>query len=706
MNYLRGALVPGLSIACATVAAAFEPNETDLEHELEHVVVTAPLHKTEAETAMPVVTLAGDELRDVVSSSLGETLSFEPGISSTSFGPGVGRPVVRGQAGPRVLVLQNGMASQDVSTLSPDHANAVEPFLAERIEVIKGPASLLYGNGAIGGVVNVIDGRIPDSVPESVEGGAAWRYNTVDDGNVSIFKLDAGAGSIAFHLDGLYGENNDVSIPGEAIKIDGELPEDNTDGYIGNSNGDNSSITAGASWVQDWGYVGVSASELKNDYGIPPGAHAGHEHGEEHDEEHGEQPDIRIDMEQQRFDLKSEIYHPLPWLEVSRLQLANTRYTHSELEGREVGTTYDNDAWSLRWEAVHHALAGWHGAFGLDVSNRDFAAAGEEVFVPESVTRNIGAFLLEDRHFDNWTLELGLRGEYQEVDPDAESLEQRSFTTWSVSAGAIWSINEYNNLTLALSSSQRAPYAEELYANVVNLGSDELVEHAATAAVEIGDPELDNETSSNLELGWTHFGERYSANVNLFYNNFSDYIYLQNTGLIYNPDECQGTAVCGPDVADEGPPVLQYTQQAALFRGIEAELSVPLWPDSGNQFSLEFFGDYTRATLEDSNEDVPRMPPARLGARFAFGVRNWSGYLRVMHGFEQDKPGANETPTDGYTRVDAGVFYNLSLARSDWQLFVKGNNLGNEEIRNSTSYLRNFAPEPGRGVELGVSLNF
>jgi iron complex outermembrane receptor protein len=701
MNYLHGALGLGLLTVHATGASALESAET----ELEHVVVTAPLHKTEAETAMPVMSLGGEDLRDVVSSSLGETLLFEPGISNTSYGPGVGKPVIRGQTGPRVLVLQNGLAVQDVSTLSPDHANATEPFLAERIEVIKGPASLLYGNGAIGGVVNVIDGRIPDAVPDSTQGGIAWRYNSVDDGNVSIFKLDTGAGAMALHLDGLYSENNDVSIPGEAIDIPGVDPAENTDGYIGNSNGHGSSITAGASWIQTWGYVGASYSQLKDNYGIPPGTHAGHEHAEEM-EEAGAEPEIRIDMEQERFDLKSEIYHPLSWLEVSRIQLANTRYHHRELEGQEIGTTFENDAWSLRWEMVHHAFAGWHGAFGLDAATRDFSAFGEEVFVPESNTRNIGFFLLEDRHFNNWTIELGLRGEYQKIDPEDTRLEQKSYTTWSASAATIWSINDDNNLTLALSIAQRAPFAEELYSNVVNIGSDTLVEHAATGAVEIGDPELDSETSHNFELGWTHFGDRYSSSLNVFYNNFSDYIYLANTGLIYNPDECSVTAVCGPEQADEGPPVLVYTQQAALFRGIEAEISVPLWPDSGNEFSLDFYGDYTRATLEDSGEGVPRMPPARIGARFNFDVRNWSGFVRLNHGFEQDNPGANETTTAGFTRIDAGVFYDFDRGRTQWQLFAKANNLGNAEIRNSASYLRNYAPEPGRGFELGLNLNF
>ena len=707
MKYLHGAVALGLSSAPAIGVVALESSDSTVEH----VLVTAPLHKTEAETAMPVLSLAGDELRNVVSSSIGETLSFEPGISSASFGPGVGRPVIRGQTGPRVLVLQNGLSTQDVSSLSPDHASATEPFLAERIEVIKGPASLLYGNGAIGGVVNVIDGRIPDTVPEAVEGGFAWRHTTVDDGNVTMFKLDTGASSLAFHLSGLYGDHDDVSIPSQAIDTRYESPEVNTDGFIGNSNGYNSTLTAGVSWVQEWGYIGVSANQLKDNYGIPPGAHEGHDHGdheesEEHDEAEADEPDIRIDMKQQRFDLKSEIYHPLPWLEVSRLQLANSRYEHTELEGSEVGTTYENDAWSLRWEMVHHTLAGWHGAFGLDASTRDFSASGEEAFVPQSTTRNIGLFLLEDLHLDNWTIEFGLRGEYQTVDADAAGLEKESYSTGSGSVATIWAVTDQDNLTLALSASQRAPFAEELYSNVVNLGSENLVEHAATGAVEIGDPDLDRETATNIELGWTHFGERYSAAVNFFYNDFSDYIYLRNTGLVYNPGECAGAVVCGPDVADEGPPVLVYTQQDALFRGVEAELNVPLWSGSQSAFSIDLYGDYIRATLEESDEDVPRMPPAQIGARFNFDVRSWSGFVRVHHGFEQDKPGVNETPTAAYTRVDAGIFYAIERPGNSWQLFLKGNNLGDAEIRNSTSYLRNFAPEPGRGVELGFSLAF
>jgi iron complex outermembrane receptor protein len=679
--------------------------QTNVDQSLEHVLVTAPLHKTDAETALPVTVLDGDQLRNVVSSSLGETLMFEPGISNTSYGPGVGKPVIRGQTGPRVLILQNGLAAQDASTLSPDHANAVEPFLAERIEVIKGPASLLYGNGAIGGVVNVIDRRIPSTVPETVEGSIGIRYDSVDDRKQSMFKLDAGEGAFAVHVDGLYSDNNDVRIPGDAISVPGEITDDSTSGYIGNSSGRNSSITGGVSLVQDWGYIGASASRLQTNYGIPPGVHEGHDH-EHADEEPHEDTPVRIDLEQDRFDLKAEIYHPVEWMEVSRIHLANTRYEHRELEGSEVGTRYANDAWNLRWEMVHHTLAGWHGAFGLDAGTRNFAASGEEVFVPESDTRNIGIFLLEDRHYDNFSIELGLRSEYQQVDPQDQRLEEQSFTSWTASAAVIWSLNDYNNFTVALSGSQRPPFAEELYSNVVNIDSGVYVEHGATGAVEIGDPQLGNETSINFELGWTHFGESYNASVNLFYNNFGDYIYLRNTDLLYNPQECPGASICGPDQADEGAPVLVYEQESALFRGIEAEVNIPLWPRGAHEFSVDVFGDYTRATLEDSNQDVPRMPPARIGTRFNYAVGNWSGLISAMHGFAQNRPGANESDTSSYTRLDAAAYYDFAALGGDWQAYIKANNLANAEIRNSASYLRNYAPEPGRGIELGVNFSF
>lgn len=698
---------PAVVIAC--LLSPLAAGEEDVP--MEHVFVTAPLHKTAAETALPVTVLTGDELRDKAKNTIGETLSMEPGIASSSFGPGVGQPIIRGQGGPRVSVIQNGIVIRDASSVSADHANATEPLLAESIEVIRGPATLLYGSGTIGGVVNVIDNRIPASVPESTELGLEYRHNTVNDQNTAVGVLDTGVGGFGFHLDGSYRKSNDVRIPGPAVDLPGEAGEESTDGFIANSDMEASSVTVGGSWSGDWGYAGLSASRLEDNYGVPPGAHGEHGHGdeEEHDdeedhadEEHGEEELIRLDLEQNRYDLKSELYHPAGWIEALRLHLVRNEYEHVELEGDEVGTRFTSDAWNFRGELVHHRVGGFHGALGLDYGNRDFSAIGEEAFIPESNTQNFALFALEDIHVDAWTFELGLRGELQEVDPDDDTLESSTQRLWSASASAVWALDTANNLSLSLSRAQRAPQVEELYSNVTNIESGDFVEHAATSSVEIGDTDLDVETSWNIELGWRHFGRFASAGFNLFYNRFDDYIYLQNTGLLFNPEECGATTICGPGIADEGTPVYSYEQQAATFRGVEFDLNVPLYAQGQHDLNLDLFGDYVMGTLDDTDDDVPRLPPARIGTQLNYVLGNFSTYVRVFHGTEQDNPGANELPTDAWTRLDAALYWRIPTGSGALTAFVKGNNLTNAEIRNSASFLRDVAPEPGRGFELGL----
>ena len=693
------------------VACLLSPLAAAGEDVIEHVVVTAPLHKTAAETALPATVLTGDELRDKATNTIGETLSLEPGISSSSFGPGVGQPIIRGQGGPRVSVIQNGILIRDAASVSADHANATEPLLAESIEVIRGPATLLYGSGTIGGVVNVIDNRIPASAPDHTELALEYRHDTVNDQNTVVGVLDTGAGGLGFHLDGSYRKSNDVRIPGEAIDLpDGDV-EDNTDGFIANSDIEASSVAAGLSWSGDWGYVGGSASRLDDDYGIPPGAHGGHDHDEENageeghadEEQHGEEEEfIRIDLEQHRYDLKSELYHPADWIEALRLHLVRNEYEHVELEGGEAGTRFVSDSWNFRGELVHHAVGRFHGAFGLDYGNRDFAAIGEEAFIPESNTENIALFALEDIHVDAWTFELGLRAEQQRIDPDDKALPSSTHHPWSASASALWDVGEVNTLSIGLSRAQRAPQVEELYSNVTNLTSGDLVEHAATGSVEIGDTDLDVETSWNVELGWRYFGRFASAGVNLFYNRFADYIYLQNTGLLFNPGACGAVTVCGPAVTDEGTPVFTYDQQAATFRGIEVDLNFPLYIQGDHDLNLDLFGDYVRGTLDDTDDDVPRLPPARFGTQLNYSLGIFSTYLRVFHGTEQDNPGANELSTDAWTRLDAALHWRVPTRAGEFTAYFKGNNLTDAEIRNSTSFLRNVAPEPGRGFEIGL----
>lgn len=692
-------------------AVAAEPKEQGVPIPKEYMLVTVPLHKKEAETALPVTVLSGDKLHERMAATLGATLERSPGLSSASFGPGVGQPVIRGQQGPRVKVLQNGVANADASALSADHAVTVEPLLAESVEVLRGPATLLYGGGAIGGVVNVIDNRIARELPEAkVTGAVEQRHDSATDGDTSVFKLDGGIGNIAWHLDGVYRDWNDVEIPGFAFNRDtvDDLDESSR-GFIANSNGRNRSVGGGLSWIFDRGYVGFSVSDMRNKYGIPSGGHVhggedhGHDHGDEDDYDHGDEHeagddhgDIRIDMQQTRYDFAGELRDVGKAIDALRWRIAYSDYEHSELENGEKATTFTNETWEGRFEAVHAELGGWHGVLGLQLKDSDFAALGEEAFVPPSTTRTLGVFMLEDYHRGDWVYELGLRLDRDSIDPQGEGLREESFNNASVSAAALWHFDPAWSLGLALSGSQRAPTVEELFSNAGNVERHNdhfhyhgAVVHAASRAVEVGNAELEQETSHNLDVTLRYGGDRVNGYVTAFYNDFRDFIFLGNTGF---------------EFAEV--PVLEYQQEDARFHGVEFELNLPLTRLAGGDLSLDLYGDWVRGRLEDSG-DVPRMPPWRLGTRLNFSAGGAAAYVGVLHAAEQDRPGAFETETDGYYSVDAGASYRFALsAATDAMLFLRAANLTDQEIRNSASFLRDFAPEPGRSLEVGMRLSF
>ena len=371
-----------IALLVATSSAAMAQ-----ENRMEHVIVSMPIHKKTAETNLPVTVLTGEELRRLATTSIGETLELKPGLSNSSFGPGVGRPVIRGHQGPRNITLQNGTSSADVSSLSPDHAVAVEPLLADSIEVLRGPATLLYGGGAIGGIVNVIDSRVPLNRVDGVNGAVEYRYDDASEMDSVVGRIDAGTGNFAFHLSGSTRDFDDLDIPDEAIDEgaieaqeellgieheEGEEEElENTDGYIANTDGDADVWTVGASYhFGERGFIGFSASSVETEYGIPPGAHGHHEeHGhddedheeeehedEEHDEEHGEEEeeDIRIDLDMDRYDAVVHLHGLLPgFIDVLRGNFTYTDYEHVELEGAEVGTRFKRETWESRLELVH-----------------------------------------------------------------------------------------------------------------------------------------------------------------------------------------------------------------------------------------------------------------------------------------------------------------------------------------------------------------
>lgn len=650
-----------LSFACPVLAEGLQ--------ELEPVIVSAPLHKKAAETVHPVNVLAGDDLARKQATTIGETLKSELGIHSMSFGSSVGQPVIRGQTGLRVQVLQNGLSSLDASGVSPDHANATEALLAERIEVLRGPASLLYGSGAIGGIVNVIDNRIPMYVPESAELAFEQRYNSVSDQWGSVLKHDGGLDNFAWHVDGFYRTSDDYHVPTESNGL----------GYVPNTDAESWSGTVGTSWIDDWGMLGFSVNYLDNNYGVPPVDEL-----------------VRIDLKQTRYDAKAEFYEPFSWIEVLKLRFAYNDYQHAELEdGITVGTQFDNQGFEGRAELVHNELGFIdHGALGFQALSKNLVATGAEAFIPPSETQNYAVFMVEDIHAGKLAYEFGLRVEYQQI--DAEGYARRQHTPVSASLSALWTVTDNLFVSLAFTHAQRAPDVVELFADGV---------HFAAQNYELGDEDLQLETSYNLELSFKTDFDWFSTELNVFHNWSNNYILQQNTGDWFNLDS--DTFVSSCTSAESCLPVYQATQNDARFYGYEAELALPLWEGEDNQFDLTLFSDFVRGELV-AGGNVPRMPPLRYGFQLDyFGYDAFSAGVRFTRAEAQTYVGENETPTPGYILLGANVSYQVQLAdKYDLLVFLKGNNLLNETIRNSTSFLKEYAPEPGRGAELGLRVSF
>ena len=677
---------------------------------VDEIIVTTTMQRTAAETALPVNVLAGELLRERVAATLGETLNELTGIHSSSFGTGVGLPVIRGQSGNRVQVLQGGVSNIDASAVSPDHANSVEAALAERIEVLRGPATLLYGNGAIGGVVNVIDNRIPRTVPEAVTGFLETRHNTVSDQQMSVFKINSGAGQFAWHIDGVYRESNNTRSPGYAINpetVDFSDPEElegllEGKGHIPNSNTLSHAGTVGGSWIFEGGYLGASVNRLRNNYGVPEGAHAEHHEEEDHeDEEHADEAEeggLRIDMKQDRIDIDGLM--PLAgffggFFESAQGRLSFVDYQHVEIEGDgAAGTKYQNKGHEGRFSFAHQPLGPMQGILGLQFNNMEFRAEGEEAYILPTDISSAALFTVQTIERGDMIYEFGLRTERQRFDQSGGSCDQ-SKNSVSGSASSVWRFRENTNLLFSVAHSQRTPTVEELYSNIDNLTCAEpadehdLIAHFATNRLEIGDPNAGKERSSNVEFGWRQHRGAVTGELNVFYNNIRDYLYLEDTGEFEDDIE-----------------IARITQQDALFRGVEAQVTLPMWSGDLGRTELTLFGDYVRARF-DRGGNVPRIPAARFGAEVSHSHADWVYKLRATRVGEQDKTARNnESSTDGYTLLNVVVDYHAQVFGQELLLFAKGNNLLNEKIRNHTSRLKDLAPQPGRGYELGLRLQF
>lgn len=654
--------------------------------EIDPLVVTAGAARSEDELFQAAQSLSGRELRQRVDVSLGETVANEPGVNASYFGPASSRPIIRGLGGDRVRIMEAGIGTGDASNTSPDHAVSLEPQSAERIEVVRGPATLLYGSSAIGGVVNVIDGRIPRARPTSPFSGEIRGIgNSVSDETTGAGALTLATGNIVFHASGLYRDTDDYAIPGVA-----ELEEEHEgeehgeeEGILPNSALESSRFAGGVSYVGDDGFLGVAFTGYDNEYGIP----GGHGHGHE-EEEHGaaqveegeeEEGGVSIDLQQRRFDLEGQRSFGGA-LRTLKGRFGLTDYEHVEIEpSGEIGTRFDNDFWEGRLELEHALGERVTGSIGAQLSRRDFAAIGEEAFVPPSETDLFALFVFEELSVGDVRLQGGARWESQTSTDETNAFEE-DYSGVSVSGGLHWDASDPVSLALSVARSVKLPTAEELFSDGP---------HLATNSFEIGNRDLEEEVGTSVDATLHLHTDHVRAQITGFLTDFDGFIFQEFTGE--EEDEL---------------PVLQYAQGDASFRGFEAQASVRLLDRGSQELAWEVSSDYVRAELSDSDEPLPRIPPLRLGTALRYDGAPWFASLGVQRATEQDRTAPNETVTDGYTMVDASVGYRLFHGGLLHEISLKGSNLGDVDARNHVSLLKNAAPLPGRGVRLMYRLVF
>lgn len=678
--------------------------------------------------------LEGRALRLRQSDTLGQTLHEELGISNASFGPGVGIPVIRGLTGSRVRILQNGIGTHDATSLSPDHALALDTLFAHEIKILRGPEIVRYGGNAIGGIVDISDGRIPARrVKKTVSGTIESRYDTNANGTHSAFTLNTGKDQLAFNLGGFFRDRNDIRIPGKAIDETfatqqlGLTEITNVSGKIPNTDNTAMGGFTGISWLGNQAMAGMSVSHTDNRYGIPRGSHhldPNHLDGLEtilprlddltgFEDIFGPQalfPNVRVNMRQTRYDFKSEWYEPVRGIDSVSFRYGLIDYGHTEFEGGTPFTRFKNDVGEGRLEIQQSALRNLTGTYGVQWIDRKFSALGVETFVPKTKQLSLGFYTTQTYTRDNWSLQGGVRFEHSRANPEASELRLRGsalppvslpgsldYQAVSASATAQWNPRRDVTATLTFNHGERPPDIQELFA---------FGPHLSTRSFEIGNVQLKNETVNMADLSFEWKTERLSARINGYYNRTDDFIYLRNTGLVYEVDNevirqrCVSAAECVS--------VFAYGQRSAEFIGYESRIDATLYQLPYGNLSLSLFSDYVRGRFVNGDrDDVPRMPPLRYGAELGFGNPIWNTMLRFTRAEAQRHPGQNETPTNSYHLLTASADYQLKTHQwGDLWLFAKGYNLLNEEIRNSVSFLRNFAPEPGRSFIFGVRATF
>ena len=634
--------------------------------------------------------------------TIGDALADELGVYSNQYGAGSSRPVIRGQDGPRVKVLQHASETADVSALSPDHAVTVDPILAKQVEIIRGPSTLLYSAGTVGGLVNVTDQKIPTAIPEKgYEGQVGLRYNSGSDEKLASAGVTAALGDqFAIRVEGSKRKANNYIVPDYVHEHSHEHDLGNgqhethteyvKERRVDNTFAEGQTVNIGGSWIHDRGFVGLSYSNREDRYGLPGHSHeyenchphgdtldchahgaGGHNHDHDHDEEEHGGP--WVDLKSERYDLRTELSEPFVGFQKLRAHASYTDYKHDELEESEVLTTFKSKGYDARLELVHNPIADWEGVIGTQYNRQKLNISGEESLMNPSTTEKWSLFGLEHKQFGDFHVELGVRADQQKIDIDST---QKNFDDYAISySGAVnWEFAPDYKLSFVASHQERLPLAQELYANG---------KHFATNTYERGNENLGVEKSNNVELGLHYEADKLDYHVHVYHNWYDSYIYAATT-----------------DTHDNFR-LVDYTQDKAKFYGVEAE--------TGYQFSdiykVSLFGDYVRGKIDGTN--APRVPSGRLGTKVdAKFTDQWSGLAEYYHVFKQDKIADFEQETQGYNMLNLGVSYAGQYAKgNDYRVYFKANNLLDDQVYSHASYLSNI-PQVGRNFSVGVELGF
>lgn len=698
-----------LPVSLAALAAPAIADEAAMEDRLHSVVgpeivVTAPYARERLDLKTGVSVLEGETLVREVRPTIGETLSRQPGVSATSFGPGASRPVLRGQQGERIRVLTDGIGTFDVANTSVDHAVTVNPLLADRVEVIRGPGTLLFGSSAIGGIVNVLDRRIPAEVPDEpvhVEALGILGSAAEERGGAASLDVPLGQSGLVLHADGSWLRSNDLRTGGfvfsedlrrEAAEKGGEVAADSLiRGRIPNSDTETWEVGGGLAWIGSGGMLGIAVSHSRRDYGIPNILFLEDDDDDDDDVTGsdfefrelggaGPEEDIRIRMRQTRVDARGLL--PLAGaFERLNFRFGFADYRHDEVDDEgDIETTFFNRALEARLELVQRPRNGWRGASGVQAFIRDFDTVGEEAYLPRNATEQVGVFTVQE--FDigaGARLEVGGRWEHTSV-RSAPANVSRRFDAFSGAAGVSFRLAEDWRLAVNLSHTERAPSAEELLSDGP---------HFATRAFEEGDPDLAKERSTGLEGVLRGRGNGYALEASLFWSRFGNFIFLDPT-----------------DAFDDGLRVFEYRQAGATLWGFEVDGRLDVLRFDDSRLALTGLVDFVRADLRGGRGPVPRIPPLRLIGGAELGGGPLGGRIEVEHVTRQDRVAAFETETPAYTLVNASLVWRPFGQQNLSAIVLSANNIFDVEARRHASFLKREAPLAGRDVRLAARFSF